>query len=48
MRQLKASDFATAYEFEAYKRQARKESRTNRDSRKAGRGRTFEANKADE
>ncbi|AEC53251.1 hypothetical protein QE342_gp075 [Pseudomonas phage vB_PaeS_B8] len=41
-RSIKASDFDSAYQFEAAKRSERKESRKSRDNRKASRGRAFD------
>lgn len=41
MRQVKASDFATAHEFETAKRQQRKASKARRLSPTAGKGRDY-------
>lgn len=42
MRQLKASDFATAHEYEQHKRQQRKASATRRQSPEGRRGFEFQ------
>lgn len=48
MRQIKASDFANAFEYENAKRSQRKASKNARNNRTNGRGKAFAINGSDE
>lgn len=48
MRQMKAAEFRTAYEYDAEKKAQRKQEQQRRTARTVGRGRVWNARTADE
>lgn len=48
MRQMKAAEFRTAYEYDAEKKAQRKQEQQRRGARVVGRGRSWQARPADE